>query len=51
MSSTSSPNPYDDAFNFLVEITYSDGSKNSHGESITHDLTIYGDLSHALERE
>ena len=32
-------------------ITYTDGGKNSYGETITHDLTIYGDLPHALERE
>ena len=36
---------------FTAVITYSDASKNSYGETISHDLAIYEDLPHALERE
>jgi hypothetical protein len=36
---------------FTAIITYSDGSKNSYAETIAHDLSIYADLPHALERE
>ena len=36
---------------FTAVITYSDGNKKSYGETITHDLTIYGDLPRALERD
>lgn len=35
---------------FTAVITYSDG-KNSYGETITHDLSIYEDLPHELERD
>jgi hypothetical protein len=35
---------------FTAVITYSDQSKNSYSESITHDLLIYKDLPHAIER-
>jgi hypothetical protein len=35
---------------FTAAITYSDQSKNSYTESITHDLLIYKDLPHAIER-
>jgi len=36
---------------FTAVITYSDGNKNSYSETITHDLTIYADLPHALKSE
>jgi len=36
---------------FTAVITYSDQNKNSYGETITNDLSIYGDLPHALKRE
>jgi len=36
---------------FTAEITYSDGGKNSYSEGISHDLSIYADLPHALKRE
>jgi len=36
---------------FTAVITYSDESKNSFTETIAHDLSIYTDLPHALERE
>jgi hypothetical protein len=36
---------------FTAVITYSDANKNGYGETISHDLSIYEDLPHALERE
>ena len=36
---------------FTAVITYSDGGKNSYSETINHDLSIYADLPHALERD
>ena len=36
---------------FTAVITYSDGGKNSYAETIAHDLSIYEDLPHALERD
>jgi len=36
---------------FTAVMTYSDGNKNSYGETITHDLSIYEDLPHGLERD
>jgi len=36
---------------FTAVITYSDGNKNGYGETIAHDLSIYEDLPHALERD
>lgn len=36
---------------FTAVITYSDGGKNSYGETIAHDLSIYEDLPRALERD
>jgi len=36
---------------FTAVITYSDGNKKGYDETITHDLTIYADLPHALLRE
>jgi len=36
---------------FTAVITYSDENKNNYGETISHDLSIYEDLPHALERE
>lgn len=36
---------------FTVVITYSDQKGKDYNESITHDLTIYEDLPHAIERE
>ncbi|MGA2199131.1 MAG: hypothetical protein ABSG45_04255 [Nitrososphaerales archaeon] len=35
---------------FTAAITYSDGNRNSYGETITHDLSIYKDLPHPVER-
>ena len=34
---------------FTAVITYSDGGKNSYRETISHDLSIYADLPHALD--
>ena len=36
---------------FTAVITYSDANKNSYGETIAHDLSIYADLPQELERE
>jgi len=36
---------------FTALITYSDANKKSYGETISHDLSIYADLPHSLERE
>ncbi len=36
---------------FTAVIAYSDQGKNGYGETIAHDLAIYADLPHALERE
>ena len=35
---------------FTAVITYSDKEENNYSETITHDLTIYQDLPHAIER-
>jgi len=35
---------------FTAVITYTDGEKKSYAETITHDLSIYGDLPHELDR-
>ncbi len=35
---------------FSAVITYSDQKGSNYSESITHDLTIYKDLPHAVER-
>jgi hypothetical protein len=35
---------------FTAAMTYSDQNKKDYGESITHDLAIYKDLPHAVER-
>ncbi|MDA4115911.1 MAG: hypothetical protein OK442_05090 [Thaumarchaeota archaeon] len=32
-------------------MTYSDGNKNTYGETISHDLSIYADLPRELERD
>ncbi len=36
---------------FTAVITYCDGNKNGYGETIAHDLSIYEDLPHELERD
>jgi hypothetical protein len=36
---------------FTAVITYSDENKDSYGETISHDLSIYEDLPHRLERD
>ena len=36
---------------FTAAITYSDRDGRSYSESITHDLSIYEDLPHKVERE
>jgi hypothetical protein len=36
---------------FTAVITYTDGGKNSYSETIPHDLSIYQDLPHSLDRE
>jgi hypothetical protein len=36
---------------FTAVITYSDANKKSYGETISHDLSIYADLPHALKGE
>jgi hypothetical protein len=36
---------------FTAVIGYTDGGKNSYSETISHDLSIYEDLPHALERD
>lgn len=35
---------------FTAVITYSDNNRNNYGETITHDLSIYKDLPHPVER-
>ena len=35
---------------FTAVITYADANKNIYNESIAHDLSIYGDLPHELDR-
>jgi hypothetical protein len=36
---------------FTAVISYSDANKGSYTETMAHDLSIYTDLPHALERE
>ncbi len=36
---------------FVAAMTYSDSSNNKYEETINHDLSIYSDLPHSVERE